>query len=72
MVAEFLTVLVAATLLVLIAAMVRQRDGAAHDNHHRAGSVTDPWSSALRTVPTRPVAAVVPPAPRSMPRVPTW
>ena len=60
MVAEFLTVLVAAALLALIAAMVRQRDGAAHTSHHRAGSVTDPWIGAVRIVPTRPVAAVGP------------
>ena len=60
MVAEFLTVLVAATLLVLIAAMIRQRDGAAHGSHHRAGSVIDPWIGAARTVPTHPVAAVGP------------
>ena len=62
--AEFLTVLVAATLLVLIAAMVRQRDAAAHGSHHRAGSVTDPWSSAAPTVPTPPVAAAGRPAPQ--------
>lgn len=57
MVAESLTVLVAATLLVLIAAMVRQRDGT-HGSHHRAGSVTDPWIGGARTVPTHRVAAV--------------
>jgi HPt (histidine-containing phosphotransfer) domain-containing protein len=64
MVAEILMVLVAATLLVLIVAMVRQRDGAAQGNHHNAGSATDPWSGAARVPPSRPVTAEVSPPPR--------
>ena len=60
MVAEILTVLVAATLLVLIVAMVRQRDGAAQGTHH-AGSATDPWSGTARSAQARPPADVVPP-----------
>ena len=65
MVAEMLTVLVAATLLVLVVAMLRQRDKTAQDSHHRAGSATDPWNGAAQTVQTRPVAAVVPPVPQA-------
>lgn len=61
MVAEILTVLVAATLLVLIVAMARQRDGAAKGSHHRAGSATDPWSGAGRHAPAGAVAEVAPP-----------
>jgi HPt (histidine-containing phosphotransfer) domain-containing protein len=64
MVAEILMVLVAATLLVLIVAMVRQRDGAAQGSDHRAGSATDAWSGgAAQSAPPRAVATeVVPPA----------
>ena len=62
MVAEILMVLVAATLLVLIVAMVRQRDGAAQGSH--AESATDPWSGAAQSNPSRPVAAEVVPRPR--------
>jgi HPt (histidine-containing phosphotransfer) domain-containing protein len=62
MVAEILMVLVAATLLVLIVAMVRQRDGVAPGSNHRAGSASDAWSGAA-SAPSRPVASgVVPPA----------
>lgn len=62
MIAEILTVLVAATLLVLIVAMVRQRDGTAQGSHHHAGSATDPWSGTAANVPNRPAAVeVVPP-----------
>lgn len=61
MVAEILTVLVAATLLVLIVAMVRQRDGAAQGSPHRAGSSADPWSGAAPSALARPVADTVPP-----------
>lgn len=63
MVAEILMVLVAATLLVLIVAMVRQRDGAQGSNHH-AGSATDAWSGAPRSAPSRPVTPEVVPPPR--------
>ena len=63
MVAEILMVLVAATLLVLIVAMVRQRDGAAQGSQH-AESANDPWSGAARSSPSRPVAAEVVPRPR--------
>ena len=62
MVAEILMVLVAATLLVLIVAMVRQRDGVAPGSNHGAGSATDAWSEAARSAARRPVAEVVPPA----------
>ncbi len=65
MVGEILTVLVAATLLVLIVAMIRRRDGAAQAGHHRTGSAADQWSGAARIVQTRPVAAVLPPAPQA-------
>jgi HPt (histidine-containing phosphotransfer) domain-containing protein len=61
MVAEILTVLVAATLLVLIVAMVRQRDGAAQGSPHRAGSAADPWGGSSPSVQPPPVADVAPP-----------
>ena len=64
MVAEILMVLVAATLLVLIVAMVRQRDGAAQGSPHNAGSTTDPWSGTARVAPSRPATAEVVPPPR--------
>jgi HPt (histidine-containing phosphotransfer) domain-containing protein len=63
MIAEILTVLVAATLLILIVAMVRQRD-AAPGSRHRAGSATDSWSGGARKVPSRPAAVEVSPPPR--------
>lgn len=61
MVAEILTGLVAATLLVLIVAMVRQRDRAAHGGQHRAGSATDTWHGSAPSAPSPPVAKFVPP-----------
>ena len=64
MVAEILMVLVAATLLVLIVAMVRQRDGTAQGSNHHAGSASDAWSGAARVAPSRPVPAEVAPPPR--------
>ncbi len=64
MVADMLTVLVAATLLGLIVAMVRQRDGTALSSDHHAGSASDAWTGAARIVHARRVSPVAPPAPQ--------
>lgn len=63
MVAEIVTVLMAATLLVVIVAMVRQR-GRGQGNGHSAGVAGDAWSVLAPPVPSPPaVAAVVVPPP---------
>jgi len=63
MVAEILTALVAATLLVLIVAMVRQRNEVSHGSQHRAGSATDTWRGSAPSAQSPPVAELVPPPP---------
>lgn len=62
MVAEIVTVLMTATLLLVIVAMVRQRGGAAQVNRQRMGVASDPWSSAAPAPPSPPAVAP-PPAP---------
>ena len=61
MAGEIITVVVTAMLLMLIVAMVRQRDGMPH-RPHQAGSATDVWRTQTpRTLPEPRQAAPSPP-----------
>lgn len=63
MVAEIFTLLIAATLLVVIVAMVRQRGGAGPGSRDRLGVASDAWNGPAPAVPSPSAVAVVPPPP---------
>lgn len=62
MAGELITIAVTAMLLMLIVAMVRQRDGMPHRTH-QAGSATDEWRTATPANPPEPRPA---PPPRDL------